>query len=203
MAKQRDLVDGERVHGGACVVDGLHLERPNGLGDRRCQALGEGVLGILVHQEADGAAVHAVDALARAHGLAQRLQQEAVAAEGHDDVGIPGGNLAVAPAQPFGRIVGLGCARRCERECQRLGVHSFPAGGPDVGRRQRRSMCLDVKQRPAGASAAGCADDAAHAVAHHILGGHLARLDVEHGIDHGAAALAPGNHAQRLQAAAA
>ena len=45
---------------------------------------------VLVHQEADGAAVHAIDRLAGAHEAAQRLQHQPVAAERDDDVGVLG-----------------------------------------------------------------------------------------------------------------
>ena len=45
-------------------------------------------LGIFVHQEADRAAVHAVDRLGRAHGAMQGLQHQTVAAERDDDVGL-------------------------------------------------------------------------------------------------------------------
>ena len=42
--------------------------------------------GIVVHQEADRAAVHAVDRLAGLHEVMQGLQHQAVAAERDDDV---------------------------------------------------------------------------------------------------------------------
>ena len=87
--------------------DGLHLERPDGLGDRRLDALRQPLLAELVHQEADGAAVHAVDALARAHGLAQRLQQETVAAQRHHHVGFGDAVLAVDRRHPRRRLAGV------------------------------------------------------------------------------------------------
>ena len=53
------------------------------------------VRGEFVHQEADGAAMHAVDRLARAHVLVQRLQHQPVAAERDHDVGVGGIAIAV------------------------------------------------------------------------------------------------------------
>ena len=56
----------------------------------------------LVHQEADGAAMHAVDRLARMHVPVQRLQHQSVAAERYHDVGV--GRIVIAvelrPAAP-------------------------------------------------------------------------------------------------------
>ena len=73
----------------------------------RLDALRQALLAEFVHQEADGAAVHAVDAFARAHRLAQRLQQEAVAAERHDDVGLGDAVLAVDRREPRRRAAGV------------------------------------------------------------------------------------------------
>ncbi len=74
---------------------GLHLERADRLGQRVGDALGQVFFAELVHQEADRAAVHAVDQLAGAHRLAQRLQQETVAAERHHHVGLGDRRLPV------------------------------------------------------------------------------------------------------------
>ena len=52
------------------------------------QPLPQIVLAVFVHQEADGAAVHAVDRLAGVHELVQGLQHQAVAAQRDDDVGL-------------------------------------------------------------------------------------------------------------------
>ena len=60
-------------------------------GLRGLQPLAQALLAKFVHQEADGAAVHAVDRLAGLHGLAQRPQHQAVAAERHHDVGLATG----------------------------------------------------------------------------------------------------------------
>ena len=89
LAQQRHLVD--RGQGEIGAGDGLHLhfqgldlERP-GLG----QALAEVVHMPVVHQEADGAEVHAVDRhdCPAVEHLVQGLQHEAVAAQNHGPVG--------------------------------------------------------------------------------------------------------------------
>jgi len=52
-----------------------------------------------VHQEADRAAMHAVDRHMAVEKAVQRLEHEAVAAEGHDDVGLFGRCRLVAALQ--------------------------------------------------------------------------------------------------------
>ena len=65
---------------------------PLGAGDPLEQA----VLLVVVHQEADRAAVHAVDRLARRSMACAGLQHEAVAAQGDDHLGLLGFGRAVA-----------------------------------------------------------------------------------------------------------
>jgi hypothetical protein len=56
--------------------------------------------------------MHAVDRLARAHVLMQRLQHQSVAAERHHDIGIVRIVIAVEPGQLRQRRLRLGaCAR--------------------------------------------------------------------------------------------
>jgi hypothetical protein len=74
---------------------------------RRGDALGQALQPVLVHQETDGAAVHAVDLLAAAHRLAQRLQQEAVAAQCDDNICPVMRYLAIALGEPLGRGIRL------------------------------------------------------------------------------------------------
>ena len=62
---------------------------------------------ILVHQEADGAAVHAVDRDAGAHVAVQGLQHQAVAAERDDDVGVFRRMVAVHGHELRKRLLGL------------------------------------------------------------------------------------------------
>src|SRR5690242_11073469 len=63
------------------------------------QAVMQAIGAELVHQEADGAAMHAVDRLARSHERVQRLQHEAVAAECDNDIGALGRDIAVYPTK--------------------------------------------------------------------------------------------------------
>ena len=105
---------------------------------RRC------VLVVFVHEEADGAAMHAVDRLAGVHELVQGLQHEAVAAERDDDVGLPRARhcrsawrAGAAPPRP--RRSGWP-RRRCARSSRVGGALAVLAHGArfSSGRRQRR-----------------------------------------------------------------
>ncbi len=58
---------------------------------RLLQPLDEMVLAVLVHQEADGSPVHAVNGNAVVDEAVQGLQHETVAAERNDGVRLPGG----------------------------------------------------------------------------------------------------------------
>ena len=78
------------------------------------QPFEEVVLTVLVHQEADGAAVHAVDRYAGQHEAVQRLQHQPVAAERHDHVGFFGGDAVVAPHQRIRRTARIGGGARDE-----------------------------------------------------------------------------------------
>ena len=72
------------------------------------KALDQAVFGILVHQEADGAAVHAVDRLAGIHEPLQGRQHQAVAAKRDDDVGGLRPGVAIALDQPAAGALRLG-----------------------------------------------------------------------------------------------
>ena len=109
LAKQRDLVDGPMLVHSTLSVAGLHDQRVNDGDVRVCKSLGQPLLDELVHQEADRAAVHAVDRLAGVHELMQGLQHQAVAAERDDDVGLRGVGIAVALFKP---AIGLTRFRR-------------------------------------------------------------------------------------------
>ena len=113
---------------------------------RRGEPLGEALLGEVVHQEADGAAVHAVDRLARVHEPMQGLQHEAVAAERDDDVGGLGIDIAVARDEPSQRLLRLRDRARDE-------------GDPLIARGGR---LIDMASRSAAAdAAAGRGEDGA------------------------------------------
>ena len=126
LAEQRDLVDGERLS--RTAVRGLrhHLERPDGVGDRGVDALAEPVLAIFVHQEADGALVHSVDAPSRTHIGMHGLQHEAVAAKRDDDFGILDPRLAVKGRQALARLTRIG----------RVGGDKGESAGTKVGLRR-------------------------------------------------------------------
>src|SRR5262249_47026642 len=93
------------------------------------EAFAQSVLAVFVHEEADGAAVHAVDRLACVHELVQGLQHQAVAAEGDDDVGFLRGRIAVATNESVPRRFGLGRQARHEGD---------PVTGGHVGGRLGR-----------------------------------------------------------------
>ena len=105
------------------------------------------VLDEFVHQEADGAAVHAVDRLAGFHELVQGLQHQAVAAERDDHVGFRGVGIAVALFEPR---VGLARLRRRagdEGDMLETLALSWLIEGPDDGTRGARlyDLALDCR----------------------------------------------------------
>ena len=75
-----------------------HLERMGAHRRGARQALAQPLRLVVVHQEADAAAMHAVDRHVEREEAVQRLQHEAVAAERDDDVGILGARIAVKRA---------------------------------------------------------------------------------------------------------
>src|SRR5262245_41268659 len=96
---------------------------------------------VFVHQEPDGAAVHAVDRLARGHEPVQRLQHEAIAAERDDDVGGLGRRVAVALAQPLLRFhrLDIGACNEGDPLVARGALLALGAGGHgDFGAPARR-----------------------------------------------------------------
>src|SRR5262249_16231588 len=107
LAEQRDLVERMVFVHAPPLVTRAHEQRM----DHRVLRGGEPpvqiVDAVFVHEKANGAAMHAVDRLTRAHVLVQRLQHEAVATERDDDVGRVRRGVAVTRAQPFERLPGL------------------------------------------------------------------------------------------------
>ena len=83
----------------AVDVGGAHLQRIDQRLPRRREACMQLVRRELVHQEPDGAAMHAVDRLAQTQVAVQGLEHEAVTAQRHDDVGLAGRRVAVACLQ--------------------------------------------------------------------------------------------------------
>ena len=91
----------------------LHSQGMNGV-DLGCgEPLDEIVLAVLVHEEADRAAVHAVDRDLRAHIAMQSLQHQAVTAERDNGVGRLRRDIAIAGGKTrFGLVRLRGLARR-------------------------------------------------------------------------------------------
>jgi hypothetical protein len=70
-------------------------KRADCLGNSRLDPFAQFVFAVVVHQEADRTAVHAVDPLSGVHEAVQRLQHETVAAERDDGLGLLDRLLAV------------------------------------------------------------------------------------------------------------
>ena len=87
LPEERDLVYRESLGYFAVHVLGEHSQRPDRLRFGRGDPLAQSVLAKIVHQKADGAAVHPVDPLAGVHEAVERLQHEPVAAQRHDRLG--------------------------------------------------------------------------------------------------------------------
>jgi hypothetical protein len=68
-------------------------------------------LGEFVHQEADRAPVHPVDRQLIGIAAAQGFQHPAIAAQGHDHIGLAGAGLAIAAGHHLQRLPGLGLGR--------------------------------------------------------------------------------------------
>ncbi len=91
---------------------------------RRRETFAQAMFGILVHQEADRAPVHAVDWLRRVHRAVKGLQHQAVAAQRHDDVGVRQRAVTIEINQRLQRFVGFPGARR--QKGDRPGSDSVP-----------------------------------------------------------------------------
>ena len=123
-----------KVYRIALIVVGMHEQRV----DHRHVGLGEALRQLirvkLVHEKSDGAAVHAVDRLARRHEAVQGLQHKPVAAERDDDVGSFRRDVAVAGREPLERLARLGNG---------TGDEGYPleAWGRGAHRRPRRGSC--------------------------------------------------------------
>ena len=112
LPEQRHLVDGAMLVDAPLRVARLHDQGMDDGDMRGRQSLGQALLDEFIHQEADGAAMHAVDRLAGIHELVQGLQHQPVAAERDNNVGLGGVGVAVALFQPriglarLGRLAG-------------------------------------------------------------------------------------------------
>ena len=114
LAEQRDFVDGVMKVHLAMNIGGAHQQRMDRGFPRRRQSRVQIMRRELVHQKADGAAMHPIDRLARAHMLMQRLQHQPVAAKRHHDVGAFGIVIAVELGELGERLLGLGAGARDE-----------------------------------------------------------------------------------------
>ncbi len=108
LAEQRDLVESVQAMHLSLAVTRFHQQRVDDGLARRGEPSTQMIGVVLVHQEADGAAMHAVDRLAGAHEAVQRLQHEAVAAERDDHIGGLRRGVAVVLAQALTRLLGFG-----------------------------------------------------------------------------------------------
>jgi hypothetical protein len=113
-------------------VGRFHRERVNDIALGGGEPLAEVLFFKLVHHEADGAAVHAVNRNAGVAKFVQHLQHEAVAAERDHDFGFVVRHLAIGCRQARARGRRVGCAARDEGDlvvaCGRVG-HRLRAGG--------------------------------------------------------------------------
>jgi hypothetical protein len=89
-------------------VSGRHRQWLDG--DRRGggDPLDQAIWPVLVHQEPDGPAVHPKHRPTELQVVVDGMEEQAVAAQGHDDVALVGVDQVVASGE-----FGLGCAGRC------------------------------------------------------------------------------------------
>ena len=147
LAEQRDFVDGAKFLDAALHIERAHQQRMHDGDMRGRQPFAQAVERKIVHQEADGAAMHAVDRLARHHVLVQGLQHQPVAAERHDHVGF--GRIGVAVAR-LKLPKGLARLRRLAGdEGDMLEIRGLPAHGkgPTNGTRGARLYDLAIDCR--------------------------------------------------------
>jgi hypothetical protein len=85
-----------------------HPQRVDGDRGGRGDAFKQAVWPVLVREESDRPAVHPKDRPTELQVLMDRMEEQAVAAEGHDDLAVAGVDQVVA-----GGEVGLGCAGCC------------------------------------------------------------------------------------------
>jgi transposase-like protein len=137
-----DLVEGKGVRHAPVGIGGRQPQRVNGERGGGANAFKQAVGPVLVHEESDGAAVHAKDRPAELQVLVDRVEQEAVAAEGHDDLAVVGVDQVIA-----GREFGLGRARR-----RRARRH---AGDARFGRDPGHGAALLRSPRPPWSSETG------------------------------------------------
>ncbi len=87
LAQKGHFIEGDALVGLAAFIGGHHAQGPDGGEFGGMQALEQIAFGIVIHQEADGAAVHAVDGGSGRNIAVQGLQHVAIAAERHNHIG--------------------------------------------------------------------------------------------------------------------
>ena len=107
LAEQRDFVDGVVLAALAGLVLGAHQQRMDDSDLRGGEPLVQPLGGVIVHEEADRAAMHAVDRLAGGHELVQGLQHQTVATERDDHISRFRIAIAVELLEPVIRVARL------------------------------------------------------------------------------------------------
>jgi hypothetical protein len=145
LPEQINLVDGVMQVDAVVAVGRAHQKRIDLGFMRRLEPRAQIVRRVFVHQEADGAAMHAVDRLSRVHVLVQRLQHQAVAAERDHDIGLLGVAIAIVPGELD--IGGLRLAARAGDEGDPVVSRGFGhglSGRPAGWRKFRRARLYEV-----------------------------------------------------------
>jgi hypothetical protein len=115
-AGRGDLVEGKGVSPAPVAVGRRHPQRVNDDRGGGGNAFNQVVWPVLVHEESDGPAVHPKDRPTELEVLVDCVEEQAVAAEGHDNVAVAGVDQIVAGGEfGLGRAPGLSSTprRRC------------------------------------------------------------------------------------------
>ena len=111
-AQKRHLVDRQRAVFLSVHADGQHGQRVDHLFLGHLKPFGQILLTVFVHQETDGAAVHAIDRHIQMFGRVKGLKHETVATQRDDHIGLLHRGIAIAPDHPLkGGLRDLGLAR--------------------------------------------------------------------------------------------
>ena len=118
--------------GNPFMPNGRHGERVDHGADGGVEAFGQTLFGIFIHQETDGAAMHAVDRQLVGVTAAQGLQHPAVAAQSDDHIRLAGHRLAIAPGHSLEGLPGFGLGRSGEVDLG-VGHGQVPLRRPAIG----------------------------------------------------------------------
>jgi hypothetical protein len=125
VAGHRNLVEGQGVGQAPVGVAGHHRQWLDGYRRGSGDALNQVVGPVLVHEESDGAAVHPKHRPSELEVVVDGMEEQAVAAQGHDDVALVG--LTGDAGLGDNRGHGLTCQSRSARQRRRLRSSSAPA----------------------------------------------------------------------------